>query len=233
MVYILNYFIVLLIVIASGGILHIYYGNELTVLLVISLILKTIINQKDINRGSFRRFIISEIFIVSIFIFNYIIHSEMNYQANVSILLRYSLMNYTLLLFAREKYLLRENIYYILITLLVISYTSIIVWPFVAGHLPVDIYSRYGNILLIINYSSTFNIGTLYDLPRIQAIFWEPGILGIFLNILLYELLFNRERKRYSAFVIIIIISTFSTVAYIIMFLQILVYIGWYMQKKN
>ena len=113
MVYILNYFIVLLIVIASGGILHIYYGNELTVLLVISLILKTIINQKDINRGSFRRFIISEIFIVSIFIFNYIIHSEMNYQANVSILLRYSLMNYTLLLFAREKYLLRENIYYI------------------------------------------------------------------------------------------------------------------------
>ena len=71
------------------------------------------------------------------------------------------------------------------------------------------------------------------ELVRNQGWFWEPGILQIFLNILLFLEGFVVKRNKWTIFLLIIaIITTYSTTGIFIMLL-LLVFIFWSYIRKN
>lgn len=73
-------------------------------------------------------------------------------------------------------------------------------------------------IMLLFNYGSTYTIGNI-DIYRNQSLFWEPGVLQIVANILVYYILIEERKNIKEALLpIIIVISTFSTTGYIILF---------------
>ena len=77
------------------------------------------------------------------------------------------------------------------------------------------------SLLYIFNYHSEQELfGFL--IYRNQGIFWEPGILQIFINILLFLSIFIYKNKIISTISVIIIISTFSTTGMILMGLILL-----------
>jgi hypothetical protein len=60
---------------------------------------------------------------------------------------------------------------------------------------------------------------------RNQGLFWEPGVLQIFLNLLLFIALFVKKFKFWIvSFTTLAILSTFSTTGLIVMMLQFLYY---------
>lgn len=63
-------------------------------------------------------------------------------------------------------------------------------------------------------------------LIRNQGLFWEPGVLQLFMNLYLYILLFEKKavNRLLSSLVVIVIISTFSTVGLILCVIQLLLY---------
>ncbi len=87
-------------------------------------------------------------------------------------------------------------------------------------------YKNYGNIYFQINHF----IGTIH---RSHAYTWEPGQYMFYLNIALYYYLFvenTRENVKKIVILIVAIITTFSTMGYLILFLQLLFLI---MSLKN
>lgn len=69
----------------------------------------------------------------------------------------------------------------------------------------------------IFNYFSTINI-LGFEIIRNQSIFWEPGVLQIPMNILVYYLLLEKNKKIVSALLpISVIFTTFSTTGFIIL----------------
>lgn len=68
--------------------------------------------------------------------------------------------------------------------------------------------------------------GDYSGLIRNQGLFWEPGVLQLFMNLYLYILLFEKkgEKRILTFFVVIVIISTFSTVGLILCVIQLLIY---------
>ena len=71
------------------------------------------------------------------------------------------------------------------------------------------------------------------EFVRNQGWFWEPGILQIFLNILLFIEGFIVKRNKWTIFLLIIaIITTYSTTGILIMII-LLVFIFWSYIRKN
>jgi len=69
----------------------------------------------------------------------------------------------------------------------------------------------------LFNYLSTISIEG-FEVVRNQSIFWEPGVLQIPMNILVYYILLEQKKKITSAFLpIIVILTTFSTTGFIIL----------------
>lgn len=99
----------------------------------------------------------------------------------------------------------------------------------------IGIYSAIGSALMLFmagNMSSIyisnrqyFQIGYLFyyidvlysNIPRFTGFFWEPGILQIYLNILLFYSLFLYKNMKHCALAIIGVLATGSTTGYLIM----------------
>ena len=69
-----------------------------------------------------------------------------------------------------------------------------------------------------------FGVST-FEIARNQGIFWEPGILQIFMNLLLFiEAFILKKRGLVFWLSILSIVSTFSTTGLLVMFIQLILY---------
>ncbi|WP_416768587.1 O-antigen ligase family protein [Sulfurimonas sp. ST-25] len=76
----------------------------------------------------------------------------------------------------------------------------------------------------------------LFDIPlfiRNQGIFWEPGVLQIFLNILLFQSLFIYHKRKITLLSIFVLITTWSSTGMVIMLLQLVVFYATNIKKKR
>ena len=61
------------------------------------------------------------------------------------------------------------------------------------------------------------------ELVRNLGIFWEPGVLQIFLNLLLFIISFvKKERSHIFWLTLLAIVTTLSTTGLVVMFIQII-----------
>lgn len=84
--------------------------------------------------------------------------------------------------------------------------------------------------------SGRWNMATIFGIPlfvRNQGLFWEPGVLQIFMNILLYLSLSYYKSLKYSILSILVIITTWSTSGIVIAFLQLTLYITKNLKKRK
>ena len=82
------------------------------------------------------------------------------------------------------------------------------------------------NVFFYLKYTHSLSIFGI-ELVRNQGIFWEPGVLQIFLNLLLFIISFV-EKKRGIIFwlTILAILTTFSTTGLVVMSIQLLISFG-------
>lgn len=95
-------------------------------------------------------------------------------------------------------------------------------WISLLGVVLMPLVHEKGILFGVLNYS-VFHMGGL-TLPRNASVFWEPGVLQLFMNILFYLSLFIMRDRKIMVLSMIVIISTLSTAAYVILAMQI----GWY-----
>lgn len=122
-----------------------------------------------------------------------------------------------------------NHLYIVLKIILIHSLINFIAYPIVKPFLFEISNDRFScftfyNLLFYLGDTHLFNFFGL-ELARNQGFFWEPGVLQILLNLLLFIEAFVFKRKgTVFLFTIVAIMSTFSTTGLFVMLLQLLIY---------
>jgi hypothetical protein len=141
---------------------------------------------------------------------------------------------------SREASYFLDRIHFILKIVLYHALLSFLCYFFLKGYL-IKLYGGWGNEYVADSFyylffydAEKYNFSLFgVEFVRNQGWFWEPGILQIFLNILLFIEGFVVKRNKWTIFLIIIaIITTYSTTGILIMLL-LLILIFWSDIRKN
>ncbi|MBL6663082.1 MAG: hypothetical protein ISP71_03160 [Flavobacteriales bacterium] len=126
-----------------------------------------------------------------------------------------------------NKKLFIPHLYLVLKIILIHALISFFIFPFVKPFLNDISNSRYEcvtflNIFFYLKYTHSFSVLGI-ELVRNQGIFWEPGVLQIFLNLLLFILSFIKKKRGIIFWLTILaIFTTFSTTGLVVLFIQLL-----------
>ena len=80
----------------------------------------------------------------------------------------------------------------------------------------------FKTIYFVLNYHNLIEDSTGWNRP--DSVFFEPGVLQIYLNLLLYVSLFINHQKKDAILVFFVVLSTISTIGTIIAVIQLAIY---------
>ncbi len=126
-----------------------------------------------------------------------------------------------------NKKLFISHLYLILKLILIHALINFFIFPFVKPFLMNISNGRYDcftflNAFFYLKHTHSFSVLGI-ELVRNQGIFWEPGILQIFLNLLLFILCFVKKKRGLIFWMTILaIFTTFSTTGLLVLFVQLL-----------
>ena len=233
-----------LLVMSGGGLLFVLQRNNLSYLLFSLAIFVLVFMGTKLKKSVFNASLFTLSFFVSLILVNYMISPQIEILRSEQ--LNYLQYGFHLLNIAscililmhlknnRESYYFLDRIHFILKIVLYHALVSFICYFFVKGYL-VKLYGGWGNEYIADSFYYVFFYDaekykfSLFGLEfiRNQGWFWEPGILQIFLNILLFIEGFVVKRNKWTIFLLIIaIITTYSTTGILIM-LFLLAFIFW------
>ncbi len=130
-----------------------------------------------------------------------------------------------------------NHLYVVLKIILIHSLINFIAYPFVKPFLFEISNERFDCLTF---YNLFFYLGDTHlsnvlgvELARNQGFFWEPGVLQILLNLLLFieAFVFKRNGTRFWL-TILAIMSTFSTTGLVVMLIQLAIYFSRIIQRK-
>ncbi len=215
--------LVFLLVLSSGGILHIVFGTILSPLFYLFLCVLLVKYCQAFHRHLLIRLAVFQLMVGGFMVLNWIIVPFYNdIWFYVKLYLRITSVNIFLMYLLNEKEDIQRHLFGVM---KFISWHA--VFNFMLAPFFILIASRYENemnintVLFIFNYESQFAFGP-FALFRNQSFFWEPGILQIYLNILFYLSVFVYDSKFYRWLSALLIISTFSTTGLFLLFIQML-----------
>ena len=102
-----------------------------------------------------------------------------------------------------------------------IGFVFIALFPSLLFKYSINLSSKAGPNFLGLFYANFLGSGP-WGLQRSQGLFWEPGVLQIFLNIYLFIAITNGYRLKKILLIIIGIIVAYSTTGYFLLFINIL-----------
>lgn len=216
----LKYYLMLLIVYASGSVLfsQLYYQKFLVFLFINSIIF---VKPKKIGKGR----VILVLLLTSICILHYMVFQQ-NYTSYFGLIMKlisvlFLSTNFDLNDF-KSKYV---NIMVLFAFISIISFSfAEINFGFITGHFPLI---QVWNVYMRPTFFYTFMASKPF---RNNSIYWEPGAFQAFLNVALFFILNNnllKSKKNIFKVIILFIalITTFSTTGYIIFLLLIINFI--------
>ena len=233
-----------LLVMSGGGLLFVLQRNNLSYLLFSLAIFVLVFMGTKLKKSVFNASLFTLSVFVSLILVNYMISPQIEILRSEQ--LNYLQYGFHLLNIAscililmhlknnRESYYFLDRIHFILKIVLYHALVSFICYFFVKGYL-FKLYGGWGNEYIADSFYYLFFYDaekykfSLFGLEfiRNQGLFWEPGILQIFLNILLFIEGFIVKRNKWTIFLLIIaIITTYSTTGILIM-LFLLAFIFW------
>ena len=239
-----------LLVMSGGGLLFVFQRNNLSYLLLFLAIFVLVFMGTKIKKSIFNASLFTLSVFLSLLLANYITVPQIEIMQGEHLnYLQYAfhLLNITscvLILMHlknnRESSYFLDRIHFILKIVLYHALLSFLCYFFLKGYL-IKLYGGWGNEYIADSFyylffydaeKYTFSLFGV-EFVRNQGWFWEPGILQIFLNILLFLEGFVVKRSKWTVVLLIIaIITTYSTTGIFIMLL-LLVFIFWSYIRKN
>lgn len=219
--------ILFLIIYTSGGvkILPHFVTNTLCFVL---LSLALILNKDDLYKiykvSKSKTFIFFGILLI-IFAFNILLNIKYADLVSYAFLLYYFVIAFfAFVYFSSISFI--ETLYRILKVILFLALFSIIIqllFSLFFLYIKVDS-MRYHYFPPIFLYSFLPFSFLGFNFYRICLFFWEPGVLQIYLNLLLFFALFVFKQRRIQLLTTIAIIFTFSSAGYLILLVQLVIY---------
>lgn len=212
----LKVFLLVLVLLGFGGVIDIFFGNALG-LLIFGLAVFAIIKDKTYLLNRKFVFVLIGVYI-AVGLMAYTTATPIGNYFGIILKATGSVLIITS--FGNDYGNLRFHLYKALQVILIISTISLCLSPFV-DYFPTMTASNgfeiksLGLIINSLKAKAALIGGGMY---RNQGPFWEPGILQIHINILIYYLMFEKESKLKEYILpVIILLSTFSTTGFIIM----------------
>ena len=226
----------LLLVLSAGSLFFVFFRKELLYLTLI------VFGGLFFTKYFFKNMVITLVVLCLLFFsllgLNYIFSS--NYQSTQKLLANgvIFLSSIFAALYYHNKKQFVEHLYIVLKIVLVQSIINFIAYPFVKPFLFEISNNRYDcftffNTLFYLGDSHLFSVFG-FEMSRNQGIFWEPGVLQIVLNLLLFieSFVFKRRGLVFTA-TVLAIISTFSTTGLIVMLIQLSIFFFKIIKQKT
>ena len=217
----------LFLLLTGGSLLFVFFRKEL--LYFIFFLFLTLLSLKHIYKRELINFVEMVGLFVSLLVINFLFaDSAQSTQKLLANIIIFSSSILSALYYSREenKTLFVQHLYFILKIILFHSLINFFIYPFVKPFLFELTNNRYDcmSFLNIFFYlQGTHSLSILgVEVVRNQGIFWEPGVLQIFLNLQLFILAFVYNRKGLIFWLTILgVITTFSTTGLVVMFIQL------------
>lgn len=213
----LEYTILFLIVINFGGIPWVFFPLQIDTLIFACSVLLFILRRRFVLYK--RSFLITLCLISVLIIHSIITHSNQTQYIVltirlISVLLYLESLGWDILKIKKKLILILWTIMYLALINFILANTMSFLYRYSTSESGFIVHT----IFCIFNYNSNFSLGPLV-LYRNQGIFWEPGILQIISNILVFNILIEENKSISKAILpITIILTTFSTTGLMILF---------------
>ena len=227
----LDNLIVFMLIMSSGGLLFVFNRNLSYGIFLAILSASYFLMSKKIHKISFNSSIITIIILFGLFIINYLFavnDQEINKYYYYFMVISVSVFSLTH--FANNKNRLLLRLYAILQIIVFHSLLNFVFFFFIKGNLSIisSTYHECETFLNLFFYTTERGIITLFGLEfcRNQGLFWEPGVLQVFLNIFFFLDAFIFKKSRFMlVLTAVTIVTTYSTTGIALLLLQSLVYI--------
>jgi hypothetical protein len=226
--YFLELLLIFLVVLSGGSVLFVMYRNiGYIIIFLLSLIL---LYNSDIKSSILKAIVLTSISICAIFYSTYIFAiAEQSVLKYLFILLmstgavfvvayfknNYKQQRVVSLLYVVLKLFLLHGLLSFVLSFIVEDYLV----SFTAGHYESDTFFH------IFHYNPSHQIDLLgFKFYRNQGLFWEPGVFQVFLNIFFFLEAFIMKRSKLLLYLVsFVILTTYSTTGFFILFIQLLV----------
>jgi hypothetical protein len=232
--------LVLLLVFTSGGLLFVFNRNAMYYIMLTILFGVIIMNSFKIKRQLLSSIVFTSISVLSLFVINFLFaNSE---QSLDKYLYYFTVVVSSVLFYVHFKnnrgnhiFLLRLN--FILKLICIHSLINFIAYFFLYDQL-FEINSEYYTCKTynyLFYYASddiTLSVMNIFgfEFCRNQGLFWEPGVLQVFLNLFFFLQAFIYKKNRWLLITGFVILGTYSTTGILILIAQ-LVYL--FLQRFN
>ena len=219
----------LFLVLTAGSMLFIFFRKEM--LYFAFFLFSTLFMVKNLYKRELLILVQLLILFLSLLTINFVFastsQSTQKLFANIVIFTTsiFSAMYYTR---EENKKLFIPHLYLVLKIILIHALINFFIYPFTKSLMFEISNSRYDcvtffNLFFYLKHTHSFSVFGI-ELVRNQGIFWEPGVLQIFLNLLLFLISFIKK-KRGPIFwlTVLAILTTFSTTGLVVMFVQLLI----------
>ena len=232
--------LVLLLVFTAGGLLFVFNRNLMYYLFLSILLITFLVNSFKLKRQLLNASIFTTVSVLLLFFINYFF--AINEQSIDKYLYYLTVIMSSILFYVHFKnnrgnqvFLLRLN--FILKLICIHSLINFIAYFFINDQLfeiSSDYYTckTYNYIFYYASDELNLSVMNLFGIEfcRNQGLFWEPGVLQVFLNLFFFLEAFIYKRNRWLLLIGFIILGTYSTTGIIILIGQ-LVYL--FIQRFN
>jgi len=232
--------LVLLLVFTAGGLLFVFNRNLMYYLFLSILLITFLVNSFKLKRQLLNASIFTTVSVLLLFFINYFF--AINEQSIDKYLYYLTVIMSSILFYVHFKnnrgnqvFLLRLN--FILKLICIHSLINFIAYFFINDQLfeiSSDYYTckTYNYIFYYASDELNLSVMNLFGIEfcRNQGLFWEPGVLQVFLNLFFFLEAFIYKRNRWLLLIGFVILGTYSTTGIIILIGQ-LVYL--FIQRFN
>lgn len=227
------------LVMSAGGLLFVFNRNFMSVMFFGVLIFSILFFGNKFKKPFVYSSIIILISIISIGIINFIFAiTEQTIDKYLFYLLSVVLSILTFFHFKnnRNSNQFLKTLYFVLKLIAFHSALNFILYFFVSDNLSTitSTFHECETFLNLFFYTPERGIVNLqgFEFCRNQGLFWEPGVLQVFLNILFFlEAFVIKKSKLFLLFISFVILTSYSTTGLAILLIQVLVYLS--EERKN
>lgn len=233
-----SFIIVSLLVLSGGGIPFVFFRKPLLFVLLFLLIVGVMFQKRKITLQIFRTHIFVFLLFSSFFILNYLfVPFSQSFQKVNAMIIISGIALFSILFFRDRTTDFLNSLYNVLKLILYHSIFGFFLYVFTASNL-VDVSNSYYEFK---SFSYVFYyIPNLYEynlfgigICRNQGFFWEPGVLQIYLNILLFLEMFVLKKSRLVIWITVIaILTTYSSTGVAVLCVQLLIYFAHILRKN-
>lgn len=227
----LEILLIFLVIFVSGGFINLDVQVLVSASALIAMLLAILVVLRGsiINKAASRAMMVF-VFAMSIFLVK-ILFAEAGFKYTpflFRIIGNVLLAILILMYFYSDRRRLFECVYFSLVLVLFQSLLSMVLWPVVQNSLTFSGVEYINTFNYLVFYHADVGLASAQlfgqPLPRNAGIFWEPGILQMYLNMLLFVVLYIRKNSIIALLTVVAILSTWSTTGVVILGAQLIIY---------